>query len=51
MTYHNLVNHVSMKHNKTLSCVDCGAEFDDAIKLQNHRVFHSKAKSVNKERW
>ncbi|XP_060834849.1 zinc finger Y-chromosomal protein 1-like isoform X3 [Rhopalosiphum padi] len=50
-TYHNLVNHVSMKHNKTLSCVDCGAEFDDSIKLQNHRVFHSKAKSVNKERW
>ncbi|KAL4097674.1 hypothetical protein QTP88_022409 [Uroleucon formosanum] len=50
-TYHYLVNHVSMKHNKTLSCVDCGAEFQDSIKLQNHRVFHSKAKSVNKERW
>ncbi|XP_060879252.1 zinc finger protein 347-like isoform X1 [Metopolophium dirhodum] len=50
-TYHNLVNHVSMKHNKTLSCVDCGAEFQDSTKLQNHRVFHSKAKPVNKERW
>uniref|UniRef100_A0A2S2QA19 Zinc finger protein n=1 Tax=Sipha flava TaxID=143950 RepID=A0A2S2QA19_9HEMI len=50
-TYHNLVNHVSMKHNKTLSCVDCGAGFDDSIKLQNHKVFHSKAKSINKERW
>jgi hypothetical protein len=40
-----------MKHNKTLSCVDCGAGFDDSIKLQNHKVFHSKAKSINKERW
>ncbi|XP_050430422.1 zinc finger protein 91-like [Adelges cooleyi] len=50
-TYHNLMNHVSMKHNKTLFCVDCGAEFDNSIQLQNHRVFHSKAKSVNKERW
>lgn len=40
-----------MKHNKTPSCVDCGAEFDNSVKLQNHRVFHSKVKSVNKERW
>lgn len=49
--YHNLINHVSTKHDKTLCCVDCGAKFYDAIKLQNHRVFHSKAKSVNTERW
>ncbi|XP_050531998.1 zinc finger protein 91-like [Daktulosphaira vitifoliae] len=50
-TYHNLVNHISMKHGKTLTCVDCGAKFENSIQLQNHRVFHSKAKCTNKERW